>query len=327
LREKNTSLWRLPARSWLVLLWRVWCRLWEDEILGRSGELAYFFLLSVFPLLLFLTTLLGYMAGASYELYNSLFRFLARISPSPDITALLQTTLAEITQKKSGTKLYLSLAVAIWLASNAMVAITRTLNAACGFRETRPIWKQRGIALLLTIGFAFLIVTGLGTLFYGVTIGETMADRLGMETLFVAAYQALKWPLALLLLLFSFDLVYNYAPDLKDRPRRWLTPGAVIAVFLWLLASFGLRFYLGYFNTYTTAYGSLGAVILLLSWFYLTALSILVGGEFNSEILRLQGVRRERPPRTERGWGPANTAEPGELADPDDPKPVCEGVL
>lgn len=300
MKEGTASLWRLPARSWLRVARKVGTRLWEDELLGRGGELAYFFLLSVFPLLLFLTTLLGYLAGASIVLYNSLFRFLARVSPSPEITDLLQRTLSEITEQKSGFKLYLSLATALWLASSGMLAISRTLNAVYGVRETRRLWWLRLVALLLTVSFALLIVTGLTLLFYGVAIGEAMADRLGMGELFVALYQTVKWPLALLFLVFSFDMIYNFAPDLKSRPRHWLTPGAVTAVVLWIGATYGLRIYLAYFHTYSTAYGSLGAVILLLFWFYLTALAVLIGGEVDSEILQALGVRRERLPHSAR---------------------------
>lgn len=296
MKEGTASLWRLPARSWLRVARKVSLRLWEDELLGRGGELAYFFLLSVFPLLLFLTTLLGYLAGASIVLYNSLFRFLARVSPSPEITDLLQKTLSEITEQRSGAKLYLSLATALWLASSAMLAISRTLNAVYGVRETRRIWWLRFLALLLTVSFALLIATGLALLFYGVAIGETMAERLGIGELFIALYQTVQWPLALLFLVLSFDMIYNFAPDLKKRRRHWLTPGAVTATALWLGASYGLRVYLSYFHTYTTAYGSLGAVMLLLFWFYLTALAVLIGGEVDSEILQALGFRHERVP-------------------------------
>ena len=294
MKPKPVSLWHLPVRSWLLLLWRLWQRLWADEILGRSGELAYFFLFAMFPLLLFLSTLLGYMTGASASLYATLFRLLAQVSPSPDITALLHRILAELTEKHDGARLYLSLLVAIWLASNGMTAVARTLNGACGLAETRSWWRIYAMAVALTLSFTLLLILGMGTLFYGVAIGEAMADQLGVGELFVAAYQAFKWPLALLILILSFELIYNYAPDLKDRPRRWLTPGGFTGVFLWLAATFGLRFYLAYFHTYTTVYGSLGAVIALLLWFYLTAFSILIGGEVNSEILSELGAPRER---------------------------------
>jgi membrane protein len=298
-----TSLWTRAGLTWKQLGWRLWRQIWEDEVLGRCAELAYVFLFSVFPLLLFLTTLLGYLAEANPALRWDLFGYLARISPSRDVTALLNNTLAEITAARTGTKLYLSLATAVWVTSNGMLAVSRTLNTACGLKETRRWWKRRLIAIALTLTFSVLIICALVLIFYGATIGEAVADRLGVGAAFAVAWHLFQWPLVLVFLLISFEMVYNYAPNLGESPHReWGTPGAVTGVTLWLLASFGLRLYLSYRHTYTTAYGSLGAVILLLVWFYLTAFAILMGGEVNSEIAReiARQHGEERPRLTRR---------------------------
>jgi membrane protein len=293
-----TSLWTRAGLSWKQIGSRLWRQIWEDELLGRCAELAYFFLFSVFPLLLFLTTLLGYLADANPELRWDLFRYLARVSPSRDVTALLNNTLAEITAARTGTKLYLSLAVAVWVASNGMLAVSRTLNTACGLKENRPFWKRRLIAIALTLTFAALIICALGLIFYGATLGETIADRLGIGAVFTVIWHVFQWPLVLVFVLISFEMVYNYAPNLGETPnRQWGTPGAVTGVALWLLASFGLQLYLSYFHSYTTAYGSLGALIVLLVWFYFSAFAILMGGEVNSEIARELALQRgEQPP-------------------------------
>jgi membrane protein len=278
-----TSLWTRGGLTWKELGVRLWRQIYEDELLGRCAELAYFFLFSAFPLLLFLTTLLGYLAGASAALRWNLFWYLARISPSRDVTALLTQTLNEVTVAKSGWKLYLSLFAAIWIASNAMIAVGRTLNIACGLKETRRWWKRRIISVLLTIVFAALIISALGAIFYGGTIAGLLAEYLGP---FVAvAWHVMRWPLVLVFVIISFEMVYNYAPNLGEgSSRQWGTPGAVTAVALWLLASFGLRVYLAYFHSYSTAYGSVGAIIVLLTWFYFTGFALLMGGEVNSEI-------------------------------------------
>src|SRR6185436_7414479 len=147
-------------------------------MLRHCAELAYVFLFSVFPMLLFLTTLLGYLAEANPALRWNLFGFLAGISPSRDVTALLNNTLAEITSARTGTKLYLSLAAAVWVASNGMLAVSRTLNTACGLKETRRWWRRRIVAILLTITVSALIVSALALFFYGGTIGEAIADSL-----------------------------------------------------------------------------------------------------------------------------------------------------
>lgn len=280
-------LWTRSGLSWRKLGVRLYHQVWEDDVFGRCGELAYVFLFSVFPLLLFLTTLLGYVAWSSADLRADLFAYLARISPSKDVADLLQNTLAEIAVTRGSAKLSISLLAAIWLASNGMMGIGRTLNTACGLKETRPWYLRRLIAIILTVLFSILIACGLGMIFYGGLVGEALASRLGIDHAFTVSWRILRWPLALVFVLISFDLVYNFAPNLKGRfSRHWLTPGAVTAVGLWLAASFGYQRYLVYFKSYTTAYGSIGAVIFLLVWFYLTAFALLMGGEVNSEIAK-----------------------------------------
>jgi membrane protein len=299
-----TSHWTRAGLTWRQLGTRLLQQIWEDEVLGRCAELAYVFLFSVFPLLLFLTTLLGYVAEANPALRSTLFNYLATISPSREVTALLNNTLGELAAARTGTKLYLSLITAVWVASNGMIAVSRTLNTAYGFRETRRWWLRRLIAIALTVAFSVLIICALVLIFYGSTLGEELAEHLGIGRLFARAWHFIQWPVVLVFVLISFEMVYNYAPNHGSRrTRRWGTPGAVTALALWLLASFGLRIYLFYRHAYTTAYGSLGAVILLLLWFYLTAFAILMGGEVNSEIAREQARRRggeERPRPTRR---------------------------
>jgi membrane protein len=294
------TLWTRAGLGWKELGLRLWRQIWEDDVLGRCAELGYFFLFSAFPLLLFLTTLLGYLAGASAQLRWSLFWYIARLSPSQEVTALLADTLNEITVAKSGVKLYVSLFAAIWVASNGMLAVGRTLNAAYGFRESRRVWIRRPLAMALTIAFAILVAGALALVFYGGMIADALAARIVFGPFLLVVWHLLRWPLVVAFLVLSFDLVYNFAPNLRgSMDRHWLTPGAVTGVVLLLGASYALRSYLGYFHRLTTAYGSLGAVILLLLWFYLIGFAILMGGEVNSEIAReldARSVRAGEPP-------------------------------
>jgi membrane protein len=300
------TLWTRAGLTWRELGLRLWRQIWEDDVLGRCAELGYFFLFSVFPLLLFLTTLLGYLAGASAQLRWNLFWYIARLSPSQEVTALLADTLNEITVARSGVKLYASLVIAIWVASNGMLAVGRTLNAAYGFRETRRVWIRRPLAMVLTVVFSVLIAGALVLIFYGGVIADALASRLVFGPFLLFLWQVLRWPLVIAFLVLSFDMVYNFAPNLRgSMDRYWLTPGAVTGVVLFLGASLTLRAYLGYFHRLTTAYGSLGAVILLLLWFYLIGFAILMGGEVNSEIARELDARgevagEEAPPRVPR---------------------------
>jgi membrane protein len=279
------TLWTRAGLRWRELAIRLWRQVYEDELLARCAELAYFFLFSVFPLMLFLTTLLGY-ADAYTGMRADLFRLLARFTPSRDVTTLLHGTLDEITKARNSAKLSLSLVAALWVASNGMLAVSRTLNHAYGLKETRRWWRRRLVALALTLAFSLLVVIALTLIFSGGSIGEALASRVGFGAVFYAVWHVLvRWPLILFFLVISFEMVYNFAPNQGKRANRhWVTPGGVAGVGLWLLACYGLRIYLVYFRSYTTAYGSLGAVILLLVWFYFTAFAILMGGEINSEI-------------------------------------------
>jgi membrane protein len=291
------SLWTRGGLTLKDLVRRIFLQIYEDQILGHCAELAYYFLFSLFPLLLFLTTLLGYLAEANAELRVNLFTYLARISPSQEIVNLLASTLGEITQGKGGAKLSIGFLVAIWASSNGMLAIGNTLNIACGLKESRPWWKRRIGAIVLTITFAGLLISALAMMILGGAIGEALAQRVGLGTLFAVLWRILQWPLVLVFLFVSFEIVYNYAPNLGSHPHReWGSPGAATAVVLWLGASFGYRVYLGYFHAYSKTYGSLGAVILLLIWFYMTGFALLMGGEVNSEIARARGELPKKEP-------------------------------
>jgi membrane protein len=291
-----STLWTRAGLTWREFGMRLWRQIWEDDVLGRCAELGYFFLFSVFPLLLCLTTLLGYLAGASAQLRWNLFWYIARLTPSQEVTALLADTLNEITVAKSGFKLYASLAAAVWVASNGMIAVGRTLNAAYGFRETRRVWIRRPLAMVLTVVFAILVAGALVLVFYGGVIADALAARLVFGPFLLVLWHVLRWPLVIAFLVLSFDIIYNFAPNLRgSMDRYWWTPGAVTGVVLFLGASIALRAYLSYFHRLTTAYGSLGAVILLLLWFYLIGFAILMGGEVNSEIARELEARGEAP--------------------------------
>jgi len=289
------SLWTRAGLSWRELLLRIYHQIFEDSLFGHCAELAYYFLFSIFPLLLFLTTLLGYLAQASDEVRVNLFTYIARVSPSADVTSLLSSTLSEIAAGRGKTKLSLGLFGALWVASNGMGAVGGTLNSAYGFRETRRWWRRRLVALLLTVVFAVLLVSALVAMIAGGTIGEALAQRVGLGPFYAVLWRFLQWPLILAFLVISFEMVYNYAPNVgAGAGREWGTPGALTGVGLWLGASYGLRLYLSYVHSYSRTYGGLGAVILLLVWFYLTGFAILMGGEVNSEIARALDERSVR---------------------------------
>jgi len=167
-------------------------------------------------------------------------------------------------------------------------------------KETRTWWKRRLIAIGLTLVLAVLIISALVLVLSGRKIADFLAASFGFTQVLAIAWKVLQWPIVLFFLLLAFALIYYWAPDLKDRDWKWVTPGSLIAVALWLLVSFGFRLYLHFFDSYSKTYGSLGAVIVLMLWFYFTGAAILIGGEVNSDIEDI-AARKGEPDAKEKG--------------------------
>ena len=271
------------TQSRVAFFKRLYQRINDHALLARSAQLSYYFLLALFPLLVFLVTLLGYFAQAGSQLRSSLLSYLGTVMPYSAIT-LVRATLDEVSDARGGGKLSFGLLAALWVASSGMGAISDTLNVAYDVKETRSWWLRRLISIALTVGLTILIVAALLIVLYGGEIGEKLAASLGYSQIFQRAWNIVQWPIMLVFVFLTFELIYYFAPNLPRRRWRWLTPGGIVAVALWLLISFGLRLYLNYFNSYSRTYGSLGALIVLMLWFYLTGMAVLLGGEINSEV-------------------------------------------
>lgn len=277
------SLWKLGGLTWKDLGKRVWAEMQADEVFGRAAQLAYYFLLALFPLLLFLTSVIGLVMGAETSLRESLFAYLGTVLPG-SASQLVNTTILEVTKSSGGGKIAFGILAALWAASNGMGAITQSLNIAYDVEESRAWWKQRLTAVGLTVALSLLIISALLLVLYGGRIADHVAASYGFEESFAIAWKVIQWPIALAFVLLAFALIYYFAPDVKGQKWIWVTPGAVLGVTLWLLVSFGFRIYLQFFDSYSKTYGALGAVIVLMLWLYLTGAAILIGGEVNAEI-------------------------------------------
>ncbi len=262
---------------------RVWRTIYEGDFTTRTAALSYYFLLAIFPLLLFITAGLGYFAESGIALRRNLLTYLSQIVPR-SASALIDNTVEEIIQNASGGKISIGLLITLWAASYGMGAVSETLNVAYGVKETRPWWRIRLSAVGLTIALAAFIISALALMFYGGEIGVGLAKRFGLGDLFVLTWRLLQWPIVLAFVLLAFALIYYFAPNLRAPKWHWVTPGSVVGVGLWLLISLAFRTYLSYFNNYSVTYGSLGALIILMLWFYLTGAAILLGGAVNAEI-------------------------------------------
>src|SRR6202162_2977533 len=264
--------------SWTEVFKRTWREANEDDVLGLSSQLAYYFFLALFPLLICVITVLGVLAWKGANVQDAVLDFLASVLPG-SATTLVQKTLSEVNQAHATSKLSVGLIFSLWSASAGMSAIMDTLNAEHEVREGRSFVKRSAIALGLTLAVAILLIAAVAIVLAGGPTAEACSG--GIVKI---AIKIVQWPVAIALVLLGFALVYFFAPNVKDQKWHWITPGAIAGVALWLGGLFALKIYLHFFDRYSATYGSLGAVIVLLLWFYVSGASLLFGAEINSVI-------------------------------------------
>lgn len=271
-----------PPTTYQIIV-RVWEKLFEDQVFGRAAQLAYYWFFSLFPLLIFLTTLLAFLPVA--QDLNQWISALDNVLPK-EAYNLVRETFDQIINRPRHGLLSFSVLVVLWSSSSGMEAIMSALNTAFNVKNTRAWWKERLLAIVLTLGLAVFIILALVMIFFGGTISVQIADTYGYGHYWHTLWQYAQWPLIIISLLLALELVYYFAPNIrrgKNGQRwEWFTPGTLFALTTWLLISFGLRFYLSRFSHYNATYGALGSVMVLMLWLYFTGVAILVGGEINS---------------------------------------------
>ncbi len=282
---ESPSIWELGG----LTPWQLGKRLWtamdveHDDAFDRAAELAFWFFLAVFPGLILLMSILGFISGSNPALREGLFTYAGHALPS-DALQLLQKTLQQTAQHATGPKLILGLLAALWSASGGISSLITVMNFAYQRKETRSWFKTRLlISPLLTIALSALMLAALGIVLFGTHAADWAGAR-GLGDAPVLAWKIFQWPVALFFVVLSFAVLYFYAPDVEQHKWYWITPGSVIGVLLWIAASAGFRVYLHFSNTYSATYGSISAVIILMMWFYITALALIVGAEINAEI-------------------------------------------
>ena len=275
--------------SWWRAIVKIYNKISDEEILGRAAQLAYYWFFSFFPLLIFLTTLLAFLP-LRRDMYQWI-RMARNVLPHEAYT-LLNTTFQQITSEQRGGLLSFSILVTLWSSSSGMGAIISTLNRTYGSAPARSWIKERLLAIALTLGLAAFIISALTLIFFGENISGHLAENFAFsdsfKTIFKTIWAVAQWPLIVGLILIGVELVYYFAPNVSKSQKRWewFTPGAIFAVILWLLISFGLRFYLSRFSNFNATYGALGGAMILMLWLYLTGVAILVGGVINSVLKR-----------------------------------------
>jgi membrane protein len=275
---------------YLLRVWRAFLKALKDvdqhHLLAFAGSLAYYFFMSLIPFLIFLASLLVLVPIPG--LFDYILGGLSHMLPSESMV-MVQKVLADM--MKTNSKGFLSFGIigTIWSASGGFSAMIEALNVAYDVQEGRPFWKTRPLAVLLTILVGALVTILLFAMFFGPHWGGAVAAKLNLSPLFTQTWFYFRWVLAAICALLSVEVIYYLAPNVEQRHFLQTIPGSVIAVILWMAASYVLGFYLQHFAQLSKSYGTLGAVVGLLLWFYVTSAAILIGAEVNAELAKAVG--------------------------------------
>ncbi|MED4533229.1 YihY/virulence factor BrkB family protein [Metabacillus fastidiosus] len=247
----------------------------EDELSRLSAELAYYFLLSLFPFLIFLITLLAYLPLSEADVLATITQYAPKES-----MVLIETTLNQILSNQNGGLLSFGIIATLWSASNGINAIVRALNRAYDVEEDRSFLVARGMAVVLTIAMVFVILIALLLPVFGKQIGLFISAIYGLSDEFLSIWNAIRWLLSGLILFIVFSALYFIAPN-KRLQIKYVLPGSLFATVGWIIVSLAFSFYVSNFSNYSGTYGSIGGIIILMIWFYISGMIIVLGGEIN----------------------------------------------
>ena len=255
----------------------IWRRTNDHNVFGAAAELAYFFMLALFPMLIFLTSLVSSFSGARQSILGAL----SRVMPG-DAMGIVRAALDDAISNRSGGLISIGILGTIWAASAGVSALNSTLNTVFDVKETRPYWRVKGIAIALTLALSVLVVIGLLLVMFGDRFGTWAAGRLHLSGFLTVGLAVLDYVVGFGLLLAGLEVAYYFGPN-KKRQWRWVTPGAFVAVAAVLIVSIMFSIYLRFAPSYSATYGSLGAFVVLMVWLYLMSLVIMLGAEIDSQ--------------------------------------------
>jgi membrane protein len=286
----------LKARSWFGALKRTVREFRDDNLTDWAAALTYYGILSIFPALLVTVSILGLIGESATQ---PLLDNLADVAPGP-AQEILTDAIQNLNQDQgaAGVLFVVGLATALWSASSYVGAFMRASNAIYEVEEGRPFWKLRPVQIAVTLVMMILLSIGAVAVVVTGPLAEEVGNVIGVGGAAVTAWDIAKWPVLVLLVSFMFSVLYWAAPNVKQPGFRWITPGGVLAVLLWIAASAAFALYVANFASYNETYGSLGGVIVFLIWLWISNIAVLLGAELNAELERAReleaGVPEER---------------------------------
>ena len=274
----------LRARSWLGVLRRTVKEFKEDNLTDWAAALTYYGILSIFPALLVFVSVLGLIGESATE---PLLDNLSTVAPGPAqeiFTSAIENL--QSSQGGAGVLFLVGLAGALWSASGYVGAFMRASNSIYEVEEGRPFWKLRPVQIAITLVMMILLSIGAVAVVLTGPLAEEVGNVIGVGDAAVTAWDIAKWPALILLVSLMLSVLYWAAPNVKQPGFRWLTPGGVLAVVLWIVASAAFAFYVANFGSYNKTYGTIGGVIVFLIWLWISNIAVLLGAELNAELER-----------------------------------------
>jgi membrane protein len=298
----------IPRPGILAVLRRTYVEFKEDNLTDWAAALTYYAVLALFPAVLALVALVG-IFGQYPETTNALIDIARQVSGSDSALTGLQDTINGIVQNKggAGALLGLGLAGAVWSASGYIGAFIRASNAIYEVPEGRPFWKLRPLQVLVTVVMVLMVALLLMALVVSGPVARAIGDQIGLGDAAVTVYQIAKWPIMAGVVLVILAVLYYVAPSARLPRIQWLSPGAIVALVIWVIASALFAFYVANFGSYNKTYGTLGGAISLLVWMWITNLAILFGQELNAEIERGRELTAGLPAERELQLEPRGT--------------------
>jgi membrane protein len=296
---------KLRGRSWFGVLKRTVREFQDDNLTDWAAALTYYGILAIFPALLALVSILGLVGNSATQ---PLIDNLGKVAPGPakDIFTNAIRNLQK-SQGAAGILFIVGLAGALWSASGYVAAFMRASNAIYEVGEGRPIWKTLPTRVLTTVVLLLMLAAVAVAVTFTGPLAEQAGNVLGLGSAAVTAWDIAKWPVIVLVVITMFAILYWAAPNVKHPRFRWISPGSVVALLLWLIASAAFAFYVASFASYNKTYGALGGVIVFLVWLWISNIAVLLGAEFNAELERGRQIEAGHPEDEEPFLEPRDT--------------------
>lgn len=290
---------RLPGRSWWQVLKRTIREFNDDNLSDWAAALTYYAILSIFPALLALVSMLGLVGQSAIQ---PISEYIGTVAPQ-QVQQVVDTVLAALTssQRAAGFAALISIAVALWSASGYVAAFMRAGNAVYDMPEGRPLWKKLPLRVGITAALLIVAAVGLVAVVFTGDFAARAGRFLGLGETGVTVWNIAKWPILVIMVAMLLALLYWAAPNVTHPKRKlhWLTPGSALAVLLWIVASLAFAFYVGNFSSYNRTYAALSGVVVFLIWLWLSNIAVLLGLEFDAELARERAMAAGHPPDAE----------------------------